>query len=127
MISSRGYSDSPDMVFSQGDVYFRKFVELIDIHVKQQHEVTFYANELHITAKYLSEVCKQKWGYKAKEMISLFLISKIKQEIVMSGKSIKSIAYEYGFADQSSMGKFFNKMTGKSPGEFKKTMNVQIL
>ena len=39
--------------------------------------------------------------------------------MVMSRKSIKTISYEYGFSDQSSMGKFFNKMTGMSPSDFK--------
>ena len=111
-------------VYGQGDVYFRKFIELIENHVKREHEVAFYANMLHITPKYLSEICKQKSGHKAKEIISSFLISKLKQEIVMSGKSIKTIAYEYGFSDQSSMGKFFTKMTSMSPGDFRKGTNI---
>jgi len=108
-------------VYGQGDVYFRKFIELIDSQVKKNHEVSHYAEQLHITPKYLSEVCKLKSGHKAKEIISSFLISRIKQEIVMTRKSIKAIAYEYGFADQSSMGKFFSKMTGQSPGEFRRS------
>ena len=116
----KGNQKSQNLIFNQSDVYFRQFLELIDKHINQEHEVNFYANQLHISAKYLSEVCKKKSGHKAKEMISYFLISKIKQEILMSGKSIKNIAYEYGFSDQSSMGKFFNKITGYSPGEFKK-------
>ena len=113
-------------VYGQGDVYFRNFIEMIDENVKQQHEVTFYANKLNITPKYLSEVCKAKSGHKAKEIISSFLISKIKQEMLISGKSIKAIAYEYGFADQSSMGKFFNKMTGQSPGDFRRIASENI-
>ena len=116
----KGGNMSKSLTFNQSDVYFRRFLELIDTHINHEHEVNFYANELHISAKYLSEVCKKKSGHNAKEMISYFLISKIKQEILMSGKSIKTIAYDYGFSDQSSMGKFFNKMTGNSPGEFKK-------
>ena len=126
MAGIRGGNDSQNFIFSHGDIYFRRFVELIDEHVKQEHEVAFYANKLNITAKYLSEVCKAKSGFKAKEIISTFLISKIKQEIVMSGKSIKTIAYEYGFADQSSMGKFFSKINGMSPGEFKKTQALNF-
>ena len=42
----------------------------------------------------------------------------------MSGKSIKAIAYEYGFSDQSSMGKFFSKITGQSPSEFRKGYKI---
>lgn len=121
MAMLRGNSENMSkFVYGQGDVYFRNFIDLIEKHVKKEHEVSFYANKLNITAKYLSEVCKIKSGHKAKEIITSFLISKIKQEMIMSGKSIKTISYEYGFADQSSMGKFFNKATGMSPGDFRK-------
>lgn len=122
MATLRGVTAKTTQVpYNQGDVYFRQFVELIDEHIKQEHEVAFYAGKLGITGKYLSEVCKLKSGHKAKEIISSFLISKIKQEMTMTGKSIKTIAYEYGFSDQSSMGKFFAKMTGMAPGDFRKS------
>ena len=106
--------------FTMGDTYFRNFMSLIDVHVKEHHEVAFYAEQLHITPKYLSEICKQKSGYKAKEILSAVLIANIKKDIVMSGKSMKVLAFEYCFADQSSLGKFFRKMTGKSPMAFRK-------
>ncbi|MBR5119034.1 MAG: helix-turn-helix domain-containing protein [Muribaculaceae bacterium] len=124
MASFRGTANLEQAYYNHGDVYYRNFIELIDEHVKQEHDVAFYAERLHITAKYLNELCKQKSDHKAKEIISSFLISKIKQEIIMSGKSIKTIAYEYGFSDQSSMGKFFTKITGQSPSEFRKGYKI---
>lgn len=105
--------------FSQADLFFRKFIDLVYENVENEHEVAYYAEKLHVNPKYLSEICKQKSGHKAKEVISAFLIAKIKRELLTSGKSVKTVAYDYGFADQSSMGKFFNKMTGMSPSEFK--------
>lgn len=108
------------MVYTMGDNYFRRFVELLQTHVKHEHEVSFYAEQLHITPKYLGEVCKHKSGHKAKDIISFMLLTNIKRDVILSGKSIKNIAYEYNFADQSSFGKFFKKMTGISPLVFKK-------
>ncbi|MBO4722095.1 MAG: AraC family transcriptional regulator [Muribaculaceae bacterium] len=124
MASFRGTSNLEQSYYNHGDVYYRNFIELIEEHVKQEHDVAFYAEKLHISAKYLNELCKLKSDHKAKEIISSFLISKIKQEIIMSGKSIKAIAYEYGFSDQSSMGKFFSKITGQSPSEFRKGYKI---
>ena len=106
--------------FTMGDSYFRNFMNLIETHVKEHHEVAFYAEQLHITPKYLSEICKQKSGYKAKEILSAVLVANIKKDIMVSGKSMKVLAFEYCFADQSSLGKFFRKMTGKSPMAFRK-------
>ena len=124
MASFRGTARLEQSYYNHGDVYYRNFIELIDEHVKQEHDVAFYAEQLHITAKYLNELCKIKGGHKAKEIITSFLISKIKQEIIMSGKSIKTIAYEYGFSDQSSMGKFFTNVTKMSPSEFRKDYKI---
>ena len=124
MASLRATTNLNNAFYNHGDVYFRNFIELIDKHVKESHNVAFYAEKLHISAKYLNELCKVKGNHKAKEIISSFLISKIKQEIIMSGKSIKTIAYEYGFSDQSSMGKFFTKITGQSPNEFRKSYKI---
>ncbi len=110
----------PQFGYTMADTYFRRFIGFIEEHVKQEHEVMFYADKLNITPKYLSEICKQKSGHKAKEIISNVLIAKIKRDILLSGKSVKVIAYDYGFADQSSLGKFFRKLTGQSPSLFKK-------
>lgn len=105
--------------YSQADLYFRQFINLIYDYVDKEHEVIFYADKLHISPKYLSAISKQKCGHNAKDVISTFLVAHIKRNILLSGKSIKTIAYDYGFADQSSLAKFFNKMTGQSPTLFK--------
>lgn len=107
-------------VCSVTDNYFRDFVNLLNDYVRTEHEVAFYADKLNITAKYLGEICKQKSGRKAKEIISSVLLSQLKREIMMSGKSMKVIAFDFGFSDQSSLGKFFRKMTGLSPIVFRK-------
>ena len=119
-LHNRAESPSANTGYTMADTYFRQFISHIDDNVKQEHEVAFYAEKLHITPKYLSEICKQRSGHKAKEIISSILISKIKREIMITGKSMKVIAYEYNFADQSSLGKFFRKMTGESPSAYKK-------
>lgn len=106
--------------YTMGDTYFRKFIAFIKENLKCEHEVSFYAEKLSITPKYLSEICKQKTGYKAKEIISTMLVAKLKRDILLSGESLKVIAYDYRFADQSSLGKFFKKMTGVSPSIFKR-------
>lgn len=106
--------------YTMADVYFKKFIDLLQDNIKTEHEVAFYAMKLNITPKYLSEITKQKTNHKAKEVISHLLAIMLKREMLYSGKSMKVIAYDYCFADQSSLGKFFRKMTGMSPSEFKK-------
>lgn len=113
--------------YTMADVYFKKFMDLLEEHIKTEHEVAFYAMKLNITPKYLSEITKQKTNHKAKEVISHILSIKLKREMLYSGKSMKVIAYDYNFADQSSLGKFFRKMNGISPSTFKKQQGAASL
>ena len=113
--------------YTMADVYFKKFVDLLEEHIKTEHEVAFYAMKLNSTPKYLSEITKQKTNHKAKEVISHILSIKLKREMLYSGKSMKVIAYDYNFADQSSLGKFFRKMNGISPSTFKKQQGAASL
>lgn len=110
--------------YSMADIYFRSFINHVTDNVKHEHEVTFYADLLNITPKYLSEICKQKTGYKAKEIISGILMRSLKADLISSGKSMKELAAEYGFADQSSFGKFFRKITGLSPLHYRQHEGV---
>ncbi|MBQ7690990.1 MAG: AraC family transcriptional regulator [Muribaculaceae bacterium] len=105
--------------YTMADTYFRRFVRLLDDNIALRHEVAFYAEQIHISSKYLNQICQRKTGRKAKELISQLLLRNIKRELLVSGKSMKGIAAEYGFADQSSMGKFFRKLTGLSPLHYK--------
>ena len=109
--------------YSMADTYFRNFINLINDHVQREHEVAFYAEQLHITPKYLNEICKLKSGHKAKEIISTILVTLVKREITYSSKSMKELASEFNFSDQSSLGKFFRKLTGQSPLTFKRTLS----
>lgn len=117
--------DDPKSQYSQADQRFLTLVGLLKENVKEHHDVIFYAKKLDISSKYLSDIIEKKCGMKAKELISRFLVSQIKQDIMLSGKSVKALAYEYCFADQSSFGKFFRKMTGQSPSEFKRGSRIE--
>ena len=111
--------NSRNTSFTTADTYFRDFFALLDKHIRTEHEVAFYASQLHITPKYLNEIVKRKSGIKAKDAISIILANRIKREIMLSGKSMKEIAVLFNFAGQSSLGKFFRKHTGMSPAAFR--------
>lgn len=109
------------VVYSSADNYFRQFVQLVKEHCRVHHDVAFYADKLHITPKYLNEISRKKVQFTAKEVITQFLVTFIKRELVVSGNSVQRIAYDYNFCDQSSLGKFFKKATGMSPVDYRRT------
>lgn len=106
---------------SRQDEYFERFILKLTENHQRERSVKFYADELHITPKYLSTVIKDVSGRSAASWINEFVINKAKMLLKFSGKSIQEITYELNFSTQSFFGKFFKRHTGISPSDYRKT------
>ena len=84
--------------------------------------MTFYANKLYITPKYLTMVVKEVSGKSAKDWITEYIIQEIKFLLKNSSLNIQEIAIRTHFSNQTSLGRFFRKHTGVSPS-FYRTQN----
>lgn len=96
-----------------------RFIELVRENYRQQRRVGFYADKLCITPKYLSKVIKQSSGQSAVEWIDSYVILEAKAMLKSSYKTIQQIAMELNFPNQSFFGKYFKRMTGISPKEYR--------
>lgn len=99
---------------------FKRFMYLVHRNSHLNKEVSFYANELCITPRYLANIVKGVTGDKtAKQIIDENVIAEIK--FLLSGNmTIKEIVTYMNFPDQSFMGKYFRKHTGMTLLKFKK-------
>ncbi len=105
---------------SRKKTLFRKFVKGLLTSGKKSREVLFYANELGVSSGYLNEVCNEVSNYSAKDIIDLAVSSRLKFELSYTDKSIQEIADEYNFPSQSYLSRYYKRMTGSSPSEFRK-------
>jgi AraC family transcriptional activator of pobA len=95
------------------------FLELIRAKSADTREVAGFAKELSITSRKLSEVCKQKSGYSAKEIINSHIIAEAKRALQFSSKPIKEIASDLSFASPEQFSHFFKKNTEISPVDYR--------
>lgn len=98
---------------------FNRFMMLLNEHVKMHRDVEFYADELHITAQYLSRICKKNDGRTAKRIINDSLILLMKSSLKNTEKTMKEICYEYNFPTFSFMSSFFRRYVGVTPSKFR--------
>ena len=99
---------------------FRGFIkDIIGSHTVSR-EVLFYANELGISSGYLNEICNEVSGHSAKEVIDFTVVTRLKHELSYSSKSIQELADEYNFPNQSYLSRYYKRITGKTPSEFRK-------
>jgi AraC-like DNA-binding protein len=99
---------------------FRQFIRtLVESHFVSR-EVLFYANELGVSSGYLNEVCNEISAHTAKEIIDSAVSARLKYELSYTSKSIQELADEYNFPSQSYFSRYYKRMTGMTPSEFRK-------
>ena len=99
---------------------FRIFInKLIESH-SLSREVLFYANELGVSSGYLNEICNEVSKYSAKGIIDSVVATRLKYELSYTSKSIQELADEYNFPSQSYFTRYYKRLTGKTPSEFRK-------
>jgi AraC family transcriptional regulator, transcriptional activator of pobA len=83
--------------------------------------VSYIADQLAVSARYLSDLLKQESGKTAMDLIHIYLISEAKNLLRIGEKGVAEIAYELGFENASYFTRLFKKQTGMKPLEFRKT------
>jgi AraC-like DNA-binding protein len=115
------YSEMTRLNFSRQESLVIKFSNLVQQQFRELRTVKKYADQLNVTAKYLTEVVKEYSGKNAGEIINDLVILEAKFLLRKSEFSIGEIADILHFSDQSFFGKYFKRHTGLSPKAFRET------
>lgn len=109
---------------SRKEEMIRQFFLLVSEHLKESKDVSFYADKLCVSPKYLSSLVKQIVGKPAKECIDYCVILESKL-MLRSSSTIQEISQELNFPNQSFFGKYFKKHTGVSPLHYRRSILKQ--
>lgn len=98
---------------------FNRFMMLMERDYKLSRDVNYYADLMHITSKYLTNIVRQVAGHTPKDIIDQYVILQLKMQLQRSSQSIKEIAWEYHFTDVSFFCRYFKKHTGLTPQQMR--------
>lgn len=104
---------------TRGEAIFTKFLQLVEQNFRHERRVSWYAQQLCISPKYLSEIIRQVSRRTPNDWIDNFVTLEIRVLLRNSTKSIKEIAQELHFPNQSFFGKFFKEHVGVSPSHYR--------
>ena len=104
---------------SREQTIFDRFLQLVTQHCTEHHQIGYYAEHMCLTERYLSTVIRQTSGTTAKDWIDRALITRIKIELRHTDKPVAQIANEMHFANPSFFSKYFRRLTGMTPGEYR--------
>lgn len=100
-------------------VMFDKFIQLVSTYNQKEHALSFYADKMCVTPRYLGVVIKETSGITAKEWIDRALITNAKIMLRYGNMPIAQIAEELNFPNPSFFCKFFKRITDITPHEFR--------
>lgn len=120
-------------MIKQREILFKRFIELLFTTRIKPRNVSWYAQKLCVTSKYLSTVCRQVSGKTAYVWINEYVSMDIRYWLKNTDRTIKEIAEILTFPNISFFGKYCRSHFGMSPTEYRKQLrdtptknNVQL-
>ena len=109
-----------DFYPSKAFLITKKYNDLLAENVSHERSVDFYAKQLDITPNHLNKSVKTVTGRTAITILNEMSIQEAKMKLKYTNHSISDIAFQLGFEDLSYFSRFFKKVTGMSPVEYRK-------
>ncbi|MBU1820018.1 MAG: helix-turn-helix transcriptional regulator [Bacteroidetes bacterium] len=81
--------------------------------------IQYFADQLHLSQNYLSDVLKKESGRSAKDYINDYVVEKAKTVLLNSTDSVSGIAYTLGFNYPHYFSRLFKNKTGMTPQEYR--------
>ena len=114
------FQQTTDQRLKRGDIIFTRFIKMVEEYCGRERRVSWYAGQLGITPKYLSETVKEVSRRTPNEWIDNYVIVELRVLLKNTTQSRKQIAEERHVANQSFLGKYFKEHVGVSPSEYRK-------
>lgn len=98
----------------------KTFKRLLRRHYKSLKRPSEYAAKMNITVSYLTDTVRSVTGFPITYYVQQELMREAKRLLVHSDLAVKEIADALGYEDVPYFNRLFHKVTGVSPGAFRK-------
>jgi AraC family transcriptional activator of pobA len=104
---------------SSGKLLLHKFMQLVNAQYLTHRQVQDYADSLGVSAGHLSDTVSDLTGLTALSIIHQRTTLEAKRILIHTDQTVSQIAIALSFNDPSYFGRFFKRMTGKTPQQFR--------
>lgn len=98
---------------------FLNFLDCVEQHCKTQREAAYYASELCITPKYLSDVCRKVSEVSALDWIKYYTIHELTKVLKDFSLTIAEASDSMNFKSPSHFSRMVRELLGVSPSEYR--------
>lgn len=97
-----------------------RFLTMLEEGTYREHrEVSYYADRLCVTAKYLSEVTKKVSGYAANYWINRYTILDISRQLRDKSLTFVQISDMFGFSSPAYFSRYVQQNLGVKPSDYR--------
>ena len=107
---------------NQRKILFDRFISYLSACDVKKLPLSYYADKLCVSTRYLTMVCREISGRTAYDWICDYVQNDIRFYLLHTNLSIKEIAVKLGFCNLSFFGKYVRENLGKSPSEFRRQL-----
>jgi AraC-like DNA-binding protein len=95
------------------------FAGLLETHIAQHKQVSFYADKLNLSPYQLNSITRNTLGKTSSALINEQIILQARRLLLATSGQVKEIAWQLGYEDDSYFIRFFRKHTGYTPDAFR--------
>lgn len=106
-------------VISEFESLLYSYFDSEDLQTRGFPSVKYFAEQLHLSPNYLSDLLKKETGRNSSEHIQHHVVELAKDRLLSSTVTVSEIAYDLGFEYPQYFSKLFKKRTGMSPAEYR--------
>ena len=99
---------------------YNQFISQVNNFCRTYSDVHFYADQLNVSSRYLAQVTRRISAKTPKAIIDEYIVKEIERELSTTTHTMQEIANTFGFSSQAHLTKFFKKMRGLTPSEYRK-------
>ena len=104
----------------RGSELYNQFISQVNNFCRTYSDVHFYADQLNVSSRYLAQVTRRISCKTPKAIIDEYIVKEIERELSTTTHTVQEIANTFGFSSQAHLTKFFKKMRGLTPSEYRK-------
>jgi AraC family transcriptional activator of pobA len=105
----------------------QRFRQLVELHYREKLDIEAFARLLGVTRPHLHDACLRDTGRTPLALIHDRLLAEAKLRLEQTELLVEQIGFGLGFREAAYFNRFFKRMTGQSPGSFRRSRRAARL
>jgi AraC family transcriptional regulator, transcriptional activator of pobA len=102
----------------------QRFRQLVEMHYRDNLSVDDFCRMLNVTRGRLHNACMRALGRPPQRLVHDRLAVEARLRLRQNATRIEQVAYSLGFRDPAYFNRFFRRLTGMSPGAYRRSICV---